>query len=150
MTENREIFTRLVAEGLSNQEVAEAMSREIGDVVSVPQVARFKREFGLIKSSEKPPELVIQKIPRDTKSLEKMLKLMFSKQFDVLEQCSVSITLESKLFKVRGDCIALDALNALYLEKQEELKKQGEKEQAIAKLKALGVSSDELLKLLEN
>ncbi|MGJ8672043.1 hypothetical protein [Rubritalea sp.] len=149
MTENRVLLTRLVAQELTNQKIADAMSEEIGDVISAPQVARFKREFGLVKSSEKPPELIIEKIPRSNAALERMLKLLFSKQIEELEKNSTSLQISPYLFKVDGESMDLESFNALYLEKVQELERLSEKQQAIAKLKALGVDEKELLELMK-
>lgn len=150
MTENRELFTRLVGSGISNSEIAQKFSAEVSGLVSVPQVARFKREFGLIKSAKKPPELVIEKRPRSAASLERVLNLLFESHAEKLKGYGMKFEIKNEIFEVDGKAMDLDGLNSLIDKKSEEIDQNREKEEAVAKLKALGVSKDELIKLLKN
>lgn len=149
MTDNKALFTELVRSGISNSELARKFSEGISEVVSVPQVARFKREFGLIKTTEKPPELVIEKLPRSAASLDRVLSLLFAAQVETLEKYGMKLQVKDKIFDVDGKAMSLDELNSLIDKKSEEINQNREKEEAIAKLKALGVSKEELLKLLK-
>lgn len=150
MTEHRSLLTRLVADGLSNQQIADSMSAEIGDVISVPQIARFKREFGLVKSGDKPPELVVERIPRTNHALQRMLNMLFARQIETLAENGVEVKVSADLFEVDGKTLDLESLNALYQKKVNELKEMNEKQQAIAQLKAMGVGKEELLKLFKS